>query len=30
MMLDEYWRVMIWLSADVDILHAKRISLNDP
>jgi hypothetical protein len=29
MMLDGCWRVMTWLDADVDILHVKRIGLND-
>jgi hypothetical protein len=28
-MLDEYWWGMTWLDADVDILHVKRIGLND-
>jgi hypothetical protein len=28
-MLDEYWRDMTWLDADVDTLHIKRINLND-
>jgi hypothetical protein len=30
MMLDGYWCGMIWLNADVDILHVKKIGLNDP
>jgi hypothetical protein len=30
MMLDGCWCGMTWLDADVDTLHAKRISLNDP
>jgi hypothetical protein len=29
MILDRCWHVMIWLDADVDILHVKRINLND-
>jgi hypothetical protein len=29
-MLGGWWRDMIWLDADVDILHVKRIDLNDP
>jgi hypothetical protein len=29
-MLNGCWRIIIWLDADVDILHAKRIDLNDP
>jgi hypothetical protein len=29
MMLDGCWRDMIWLDADVYILNAKRIDLND-
>jgi hypothetical protein len=29
-MLDECWCGMTWLDANVDILHAKRIGLNDP
>jgi hypothetical protein len=28
-MLDECWYDMIWLNADVDILHAKKIGLSD-
>jgi hypothetical protein len=28
-MLDGCWRDMIWLDADIDILHVKRIDLND-
>jgi hypothetical protein len=27
-MLNGYWCDMIWLDADVDILHVKRIGLN--
>jgi hypothetical protein len=30
MMLDECWCDMIWLDADVDNLHAKKIGLNNP
>jgi hypothetical protein len=30
MMSDRCWCGMIWLHADVDTLHVKRISLNDP
>jgi hypothetical protein len=29
-MLDECWRGLVWLDADVDTLHAKIIGLNDP
>jgi hypothetical protein len=29
MMLDKYWRNMIWLKANVDILYIKKINLND-
>jgi hypothetical protein len=29
MMLDRCWHDMLWLDADVDILHVKRIDLND-
>jgi hypothetical protein len=29
MMWDECWCDMTWLDADVDILHAKNIGLND-
>jgi hypothetical protein len=29
MMLDGYWRVMIWLYANVDTLRIKRIDLNN-
>jgi hypothetical protein len=29
-MLYECWHGMIWLDANVDTLHVKRISLNDP
>jgi hypothetical protein len=28
-MLYECWCDMIWMDADVDILHGKRIDLND-
>jgi hypothetical protein len=30
MMLDECWRGMTWLDADVDTLYVKKIGLNDP
>jgi hypothetical protein len=30
MMLDGYWCDMTWLDADVNILYAKRIGLNNP
>jgi hypothetical protein len=29
-MLDECWRDMIWLYANVDTLHVKKIGFNDP
>jgi hypothetical protein len=28
-MLNGSWRIMIWLDADVNILYAKKIKLND-
>jgi hypothetical protein len=27
--LDGYWCDMTWLDTDIDILHVKRIDLND-
>jgi hypothetical protein len=27
--LDECWRDMVWLNIDMDIFHAKKISLNN-
>jgi hypothetical protein len=27
--LDRCWRGMIWLDADIDTFHVKRIDLND-
>jgi hypothetical protein len=30
MLLDGCCHGMIWLDADVDTMHAKRIDLNDP
>jgi hypothetical protein len=30
MILDEYWRSMIWFDADVNTLYVTRIGLNVP
>jgi hypothetical protein len=30
LMLNGCWRDMIWLDANVDILYAKKIDLNNP